>query len=87
MLSTFMATVRRLPAKICIFLIKGYRYFISPWLGPRCRFYPSCSSYALEALQAHPFFFALWIISKRLLKCHPWHAGGDDPVPQYRKLK
>ncbi|MBS0655472.1 MAG: membrane protein insertion efficiency factor YidD [Verrucomicrobia bacterium] len=64
-----------------IFLIKFYRLCISPCLGSCCRFTPSCSQYALEAFQKKSFFHALWLTIKRLLKCHPWHKGGEDAIP------
>lgn len=62
-------------------LIRAYQRVLSPLLGPRCRFYPSCSSYALGALQTHPTPRALWLILTRLGRCHPLHPGGHDPVP------
>jgi putative membrane protein insertion efficiency factor len=62
-------------------LLRGYQLGISPWLGPRCRFYPSCSDYALEAIDCHGAAKGTLLAVKRLLKCHPWHAGGVDPVP------
>lgn len=62
-------------------LIQFYRLFISPMLGPRCRFYPSCSTYALEALEQHSLGYALWLIIKRLGRCQPWGGSGYDPVP------
>lgn len=62
-------------------LIKVYQYVISPLLGPRCRFWPSCSHYALEALREHGFLRGGWLSLKRLSKCHPLHPGGVDPVP------
>lgn len=62
-------------------LIQFYRLFISPMLGPRCRFYPSCSVYALEALEQHSIGYALWLILKRLARCQPWGGSGYDPVP------
>ncbi|MFU8789815.1 MAG: membrane protein insertion efficiency factor YidD [Methylobacter sp.] len=65
-----------------IALIKFYRYFISPLLGSSCRFYPSCSSYSLEALQLHGAIIGSYLTLKRLLKCHPFHEGGIDPVPE-----
>lgn len=70
-----------------IILIKGYQYIISPLLGPRCRFYPTCSNYALISIKSHGIFIGLWLILKRLLKCHPLNAGGYDPVPQTKKVK
>ncbi|MBL4585231.1 MAG: membrane protein insertion efficiency factor YidD [Pseudomonadales bacterium] len=68
-------------------LIKGYRYFISPMLAPRCRFHPSCSEYAMTSFQDHHFFAALFLSIKRLLKCNPFHCGGYDPVPPSIKQK
>jgi len=69
--------------KIAIFFIKAYRFFISPFLGDRCRFYPSCSLYAEIAFERYGFFYGLWLTFKRLLRCHPWYKGeGYDPVPE-----
>jgi putative membrane protein insertion efficiency factor len=62
-------------------LLTGYRRFISPLLGPRCRFYPSCSAYALEAVQLHGALRGSWLAARRLGRCHPFHPGGIDPVP------
>lgn len=67
---------------VLIAAIKFYKYFISPLLGNHCRFYPSCSTYAVEALQRHGFVAGSCLTLKRLLKCHPLHAGGIDPVPE-----
>lgn len=67
---------------ILIAIIKFYKYFISPLLGNRCRFYPSCSSYSLEALQLHGAIIGSYLTLKRLSKCHPFHEGGIDPVPE-----
>lgn len=66
---------------ILIGLIVVYRYTLSPLLGPHCRFYPSCSTYAQQALRRHGLFRALALILGRLARCHPWHSGGLDPVP------
>lgn len=63
------------------FLLRGYRYLISPMLGPNCRFYPSCSSYAEEAIERHGAAKGSYLAARRLLRCHPWHEGGFDPVP------
>jgi len=62
-------------------LLNFYRKFVSPLLGPRCRFYPSCSAYALEAVQLHGAVRGSWLAVRRLSRCHPFHAGGLDPVP------
>lgn len=62
-------------------LIRGYRYFLGPLLGPSCRFHPSCSQYAEEALATHGLFSGGWLAARRLCRCGPWHAGGYDPVP------
>ncbi len=67
--------------RILILLIQGYRYLFSPWLGNHCRFYPSCSHYAQEAVHNHGALRGSWLTLRRLGRCHPWHAGGVDPVP------
>jgi putative membrane protein insertion efficiency factor len=67
--------------KIALALIKGYQILISPLLGRNCRFYPTCSEYTHEAIQKHGLFKGILLGTKRLLKCHPFHAGGVDPVP------
>lgn len=64
------------------FLVKLYRWFVSPLLGQNCRFYPSCSSYALEALERHGALHGTWLATRRVCRCHPWNPGGYDPVPQ-----
>ena len=63
------------------YLIRGYQLAISPLLGPRCRFYPSCSHYAIEAIETHGALRGIWLTIKRISRCHPWHEGGFDPVP------
>lgn len=68
-------------------LIRCYRLVISPMLGPTCRFYPSCSAYAEEALDQHGAIRGSYLTVRRLLRCHPWHPGGYDPVPTNEKLK
>ena len=62
-------------------LIQLYRYTLSPVLGQNCRFEPSCSMYALEAIHTHGAAHGSWLATKRLCRCHPWHPGGYDPVP------
>jgi putative membrane protein insertion efficiency factor len=62
-------------------LIRVYQYTLSPLLGPSCRFYPSCSEYAHQAITRHGPFRGLLLALKRILRCHPFHPGGVDPVP------
>ncbi|MCK8515256.1 membrane protein insertion efficiency factor YidD [Methylonatrum kenyense] len=70
--------------RLLILLLRGYQYLISPLIGPCCRFYPSCSAYACEAIQQHGALRGSWLSLKRVLRCHPWHPGGVDPVPPSR---
>lgn len=63
-----------------ILLIKGYQHFLSPMLGTRCRFFPSCSSYSIESIEKKGFWIGIFQACARLGKCHPFHAGGYDPV-------
>jgi putative membrane protein insertion efficiency factor len=67
--------------RLLIALIRGYQYAISPLMGNHCRFVPSCSQYAADAIQTHGPGRGLWLALQRLARCHPWHAGGYDPVP------
>ena len=67
--------------KVLIVLIRAYQYAVSPLFVPSCRFHPSCSAYALEAVERHGPLRGAWLAVKRLLRCHPWHSGGCDPVP------
>ena len=67
--------------RFLIFLISCYKACISPFLGNNCRFYPSCSSYAAEAIEVHGAIKGSGMALRRLSKCHPWHEGGVDPVP------
>lgn len=66
---------------LLIALVKGYRLFLSPWLGSACRFEPTCSAYALQALQFHGAAAGGYLTLARIARCHPWCAGGHDPVP------
>jgi putative membrane protein insertion efficiency factor len=66
---------------ILIGLLKLYRLVISPLYGDVCRYYPSCSAYSLRAVQVHGAIRGTWLTARRLLRCHPWAAGGYDPVP------
>ena len=70
-----------LPARMLIFLIELYRSYVSPMRMPTCRFTPTCSEYAVTALQTRGFFVGTALTVVRLLKCAPWHPGGWDPVP------
>jgi hypothetical protein len=70
-----------LPRRVLIALVKAYRLLLSPWLGNACRFEPTCSVYAIEALERHGALTGSYLAGRRLLRCHPWCAGGCDPVP------
>jgi putative membrane protein insertion efficiency factor len=67
---------------ILIAPIRFYRFFLSPWVGHQCRFTPTCSAYAIEAIQTHGAGKGMWLALRRLSRCHPWTAGGHDPVPR-----
>lgn len=67
--------------KICIFMIRGYQKYISPMTGPHCKYTPTCSQYAIEALEKYGVVKGLWLSVRRILRCHPWAEGGYDPVP------
>jgi len=67
--------------RIVILLIRLYQYLVSPVLGNHCRFYPSCSCYAVDALQQYGVVKGLYLTVRRISRCHPWHEGGYDPVP------
>ena len=73
--------MRKILTAPVILLIQVYRYLLSPLIGSHCRYTPSCSQYALDAVQAHGVLKGLWLALKRVGSCHPWHAGGYDPVP------
>ena len=69
------------PQRVLMLLVRGYRLVLSPWLGSSCRFEPTCSSYSLQALEKHGATAGTYLTLKRLAHCHPFCAGGHDPVP------
>ncbi len=81
-LSQALAALERACRDLLIAGIKGYRFFLSPWLGNQCRFHPTCSAYALTAIERFGVVLGGWLAVRRLLRCHPWHPGGVDPVPE-----
>ncbi len=66
---------------VLLALLKGYRYLLSPWWGTHCRFHPTCSVFAQEAIERHGALHGGWLALRRIGRCHPWHCGGYDPVP------
>lgn len=68
-------------ARVLLALVAAYRYLLSPMLGRSCRFFPTCSEYAMEALERHGALRGTWLAVRRVARCHPWHPGGYDPVP------
>ena len=70
--------VSRAAVLVCL---RGYKCFVSPWLRPACRYYPTCSEYCTEAVERHGVIKGFWIGAKRVCRCHPFSAGGYDPVP------
>ncbi|WP_404312272.1 membrane protein insertion efficiency factor YidD [Agrococcus terreus] len=74
-----------LPRNICVAILVAYRAVISPLYGDVCRYYPSCSSYALQAIQQHGVIRGIWMGSRRILRCHPWAPGGVDDIPEPRR--
>lgn len=78
-------SVRGVLALPLIGLVRLYQWVISPLLGPTCKFYPSCSNYAVTALSRHGMFRGTWLTARRLGRCHPWSDGGVDHVPERRQ--
>ena len=76
-----LAAVYALPRRSLWLLVRMYQLFISPVIPPACRYHPSCSRYAAEALLTHGALRGAWLGARRLSRCHPWAAGGPDPVP------
>lgn len=73
--------VRRLPRTVLVLLVRGYQVGISPLLPSSCRYFPSCSAYAIQALERHGALKGSWLAARRILRCHPFTPGGYDPVP------
>ena len=67
--------------RLLVWILRAYQLVLSPMLGQNCRFYPSCSHYAIEALQTHGAARGSWLAARRVGRCHPWNEGGHDPVP------
>ena len=74
-------TLSKMPQRLLIALVRAYRWLLSPWLGNSCRFEPTCSAYALQALEQHGAAAGAYMTVHRLVRCHPFCAGGHDPVP------
>lgn len=70
------------PRKLLLVPVRFYRYAISPLMAPRCRFFPSCSEYAIEAVERHGAWRGGWLAARRVCRCHPWNPGGIDEVPR-----
>jgi putative membrane protein insertion efficiency factor len=68
--------------RLLVWLLRGYQLLVSPMLGQNCRFYPTCSNYAVEAIKVHGAARGGWLALRRLGRCHPWHEGGVDLVPR-----
>jgi len=85
---TLTRTIARPPGRVLqlavLLLLRGYRTLISPMTAPTCRYYPSCSSYAMTAVRRHGAVRGTWLAVRRVLRCHPWSAGGVDDVPPAR---
>lgn len=81
-----MGKIKKVIRIIAILPIKLYQLLISPILGPRCRFYPSCSEYAVEAIEKRGIMAGFYLMVRRILKCHPFHPGGYDPVPHKKNF-
>ena len=74
-------TLGSVPQRVMLFLVSFYRRRVSPLFPPSCRFYPTCSEYAMIALKRYGFAKGTWLAIKRICRCNPWHKGGYDPVP------
>lgn len=76
-----LTMARQLPRRVLVLVIRFYQRFVSPMTPPTCRFYPSCSQYAVIALERHGLIRGTWLAARRLLRCNPWNPGGVDDVP------
>ncbi|MDR1015056.1 MAG: membrane protein insertion efficiency factor YidD [Coriobacteriales bacterium] len=76
-----LVTIREIPKNLALICITMYRHAVSPLLPPSCRYVPTCSEYALVAIERYGFLKGGWMSLKRISRCHPWHSGGYDPVP------
>ena len=76
----FLKEINRYISKLLIYLVRFYQKFISPLKGPTCRFYPTCSQYSIEAIKKYGALKGIYLTMRRLLKCHPFHTGGYDPL-------
>ena len=74
------------PRQLFMAIIRGYQLIVSPLLGPRCRFYPTCSCYTHTAIERHGVMRGTWLGIRRILRCHPFAEGGYDPVPDKRSI-
>jgi uncharacterized protein len=81
-LAAMLRAPERVVRTLLLALVQGYRLFFRAWLGNRCRYWPSCSAYAVQALQRHGAWTGGALAGARLLRCHPWCLGGEDPVPE-----
>jgi len=86
-MNTVVSTVLLIPRNVGILLLRAYRAVISPLYGDVCRYYPSCSAYALGAAQEHGLVIGSALAARRLARCHPWAEGGVDDVPLKRKRR
>jgi uncharacterized protein len=81
-MNSTMSSIQQLPQQFLVGIVKGYRLFLSPWLGSACRFEPTCSVYSIQALETHGAAKGSYLTLKRLCRCHPWCEGGADSVPE-----
>lgn len=79
--SPWLERLHDAPRDLLVGVVRAYRLLLSPWLGGQCRFYPTCSAYTIEALERHGAIEGTLLGAGRILRCHPWCAGGHDPVP------